>query len=138
MAKIFGISYATKDEVIVEKMLWNGRFTTIAKVIIEHKRESDMLSSEGLDAILNALNWRHRGIEREVIPDGIYKGFFGIHGDGFAVVLLTDIEGCGSNIFMRRHDNLEYGVFIDAAGGGWRNGQRATAVSTIKHNMYIR
>lgn len=138
MAKVFGISYSTKDEVIVEKMLWNGRFTVIAKVIIEHRHEDDMQTNDGLNAILKALNYRHTHSERVPIPDGIYKGLWGILGEGFAVVFMADFDGCGSDIYMRRHDNLEFGVFYDTKLETWVNGKRETAVKTIKRNMNIK
>ncbi len=138
MAKVFGINYNTKDEVIVEKMLWNGRFTAIAKVIIENRCEADVFSCEGLNDILKALNWRHTHISREPIPDGIYRGLWGIRRNGFAVVFMSDFDGCGSDIYLRKHYNLEFGVFYDVENGTWQNGKRETAVNTIKRNMNIR
>ena len=137
MAKIFDIDYSTKDEIIVEKMLWNGRFTAVAKVIAENRRESDVLSDGGLKEVLKLLNWKRTDTQREVIPNGVYSGLYGFRRDGFAVVLMVEIEGCGINVFFRRHDNLEYGLFYDTKIGMWRNGSREQAVKTIKENMLI-
>lgn len=138
MAKIFDIDYATKDEIIVEKMLWNGRFSTVAKVIVEHRHENNVLTKDGLDTVLKALNWRHTHTERVAIPNGIYNGLWGIRGDGFAVVFMSELEGFGSDVFLRRHDNPEFGIFYDVAFGGWRNDSRKKAVEIIKQNMNIK
>ncbi len=138
MAKVFGIDYSTKDEIIVEKMLWNGRFTAIAKVVVEHRREGDVLANDGLNDVLKALNWRHHNVSREPIPDGVYKGLWGIRGNGFAVVFMSDFDGCGSDIYLRRHENLLFGIFYNCEHGMWQNGNRESAISVIKRNMNIK
>lgn len=140
MAKIFGIDFETKDELIVEAMKYSGRFSAIAKVIVEHRRESDIYTDGGMDEVLKVLNYNRHNIQRACIPDGMYKGLWGYHGDGFAVVFMEENEGCGSNVFIRKHYNLEYGVFLDVSsyGTNWINGKREKAVKIIKRNMYIK
>ena len=140
MAKIFGINFETKDELIVEAMKYSGRFSVIAKVIVEHRRENDLYTDGGFDEVLKVLNYNRNNIERVSIPDGAYKGLWGYHGDGFAVVFMEENEGCGSNVFIRKHYNLEYGVFLDVStyGINWMNGKRELAEATIKRNMYIK